>query len=125
MAPRNEHSPEEAPGLSRGRGERIRTSDPIVPNDVRYQAALRPDAKNDYSASAAGPSTRALHGDEAGRAIRQVVRRSCADRAPVAQAIRPAARSVRGPYSSSCAPSTASTAPRAASGGNPRRARRA
>ena len=26
----------------RGRGERIRTSDPVVPNDVRYQAALRP-----------------------------------------------------------------------------------
>ena len=27
-----------------GRGERIRTSDPIVPNDVRYQAAPLPDS---------------------------------------------------------------------------------
>jgi hypothetical protein len=26
-----------------GRGERIRTSDPLVPNQVRYQTALRPD----------------------------------------------------------------------------------
>jgi hypothetical protein len=26
-----------------GRSERIRTSDPIVPNDVRYQAALHSD----------------------------------------------------------------------------------
>jgi hypothetical protein len=26
-----------------GRGERIRTSDPLVPNQVRYQAAPRPD----------------------------------------------------------------------------------
>lgn len=24
-------------------GARIRTSDPVVPNDVRYQAALRPE----------------------------------------------------------------------------------
>ena len=28
-----------------GRGERIRTSDPIVPNDVRYQAAPLPVPK--------------------------------------------------------------------------------
>jgi hypothetical protein len=26
-----------------GRGERIRTSDPLLPKQVRYQAALRPD----------------------------------------------------------------------------------
>jgi hypothetical protein len=26
-----------------GRGERIRTFDPLVPNQMRYQAALRPD----------------------------------------------------------------------------------
>ena len=32
----------------RGRGERIRTSDPVVPNDVRYQAALRPDSTARY-----------------------------------------------------------------------------
>ena len=29
--------------LSVGRGERIRTFDPLVPNQMRYQAALRPD----------------------------------------------------------------------------------
>jgi hypothetical protein len=27
-----------------GRGERIRTSDPLVPNQVRYQTALRPES---------------------------------------------------------------------------------
>jgi hypothetical protein len=26
-----------------GRGDRIRTYDPLVPNQMRYQAALRPD----------------------------------------------------------------------------------
>ncbi len=32
------------PGLQNdGRGERIRTFDPLVPNQMRYQAALRPD----------------------------------------------------------------------------------
>ncbi len=29
--------------LKYGRGERIRTFDPLVPNQMRYQAALRPD----------------------------------------------------------------------------------
>ena len=29
-------------GLIHGRGERIRTSDPLVPNQMRYQAALHP-----------------------------------------------------------------------------------
>ena len=33
-----------------GRSERIRTSDPIVPNDVRYQAALHSDMAG-YKAS--------------------------------------------------------------------------
>ena len=28
-----------------GRGEMIRTSDPLVPNQMRYQAALRPDMR--------------------------------------------------------------------------------
>ena len=28
-----------------GRGERIRTSGPLVPNQMRYQTALRPDAE--------------------------------------------------------------------------------
>src|SRR5690606_33138573 len=40
-----------------GRGERIRTSDPIVPNDVRYQAALRPDATRESTSSAGLHST--------------------------------------------------------------------
>jgi hypothetical protein len=31
-------------GAAIGRGERIRTSDPLVPNQVRYQTALHPDA---------------------------------------------------------------------------------
>ena len=30
-------------GVLNGRGERIRTSDPLVPNQVRYQTALRPE----------------------------------------------------------------------------------
>ena len=30
-------------GIGNGRGERIRTSDPLVPNQVRYQTALRPE----------------------------------------------------------------------------------
>ena len=29
--------------MNYGRGERIRTFDPLVPNQMRYQAALRPD----------------------------------------------------------------------------------
>ena len=36
-----------------GRSERIRTSDPIVPNDVRYQAALHSDTAA-YLGPAAG-----------------------------------------------------------------------
>ncbi len=31
--------------LNIGRGERIRTFDPLVPNQMRYQAALRPDSQ--------------------------------------------------------------------------------
>ena len=30
-----------------GRSERIRTSDPLVPNEVRYQAALHSDKRLD------------------------------------------------------------------------------
>lgn len=32
-----------------GRGERIRTSDPLHPMQVRYQAALRPEQARNYS----------------------------------------------------------------------------
>ncbi len=32
-----------SPFFNFGRGERIRTFDPLVPNQMRYQAALRPD----------------------------------------------------------------------------------
>src|SRR5262252_8311033 len=35
--------------LSCGRGEKIRTSDPLHPMQVRYQAALRPDRALHYS----------------------------------------------------------------------------
>ena len=38
-----------------GRGERIRTFDPLHPMQVRYQAALRPDAARIISASAVVP----------------------------------------------------------------------
>ena len=31
------------PVIVTGRGEKIRTSDPLLPKQVRYQAALRPD----------------------------------------------------------------------------------
>ena len=31
--------------VKNGRGERIRTSDPLLPRQVRYQAALRPDGR--------------------------------------------------------------------------------
>jgi len=31
-----------------GRGERIRTSDPLVPNQVRYQTALRPERDTEW-----------------------------------------------------------------------------
>ena len=31
--------------MNDGRGERIRTFDPLVPNQMRYQAALRPDSQ--------------------------------------------------------------------------------
>ena len=36
-----------------GRGERIRTSDPLRPRQVRYQAALRPDYSDYNNACAA------------------------------------------------------------------------
>ena len=40
----------------KSRGERIRTSDPLVPNQVRYQAALRPDhSPNTNKCSATAP----------------------------------------------------------------------
>ncbi len=39
-----------------GRGERIRTFDPLVPNQMRYQAALRPDEKVFYNPSASVPA---------------------------------------------------------------------
>ena len=35
--------PAEARSAKAGRSERIRTSDPLVPNQVRYRAALRSD----------------------------------------------------------------------------------
>src|SRR5690606_12330180 len=48
-----------------GRGGRIRTSDPLVSNQVRYQAALRPATALDRSPPDGTPVT---HGEAAGRA---------------------------------------------------------
>ena len=48
-----------------GRSERIRTSDPHVPNVVRYQAALRSDAPN-YSAYFAKVKGKVKYQSEAG-----------------------------------------------------------
>ena len=42
-----------------GRGERIRTFDPLVPNQMRYQAALRPDSQ--YSNPIFGAFLGAVH----------------------------------------------------------------
>jgi hypothetical protein len=45
-----EKGPERVRALRRiGRGERIRTFDPLHPMQVRYQAALRPDRERNYS----------------------------------------------------------------------------
>jgi hypothetical protein len=37
-----------------GRGEMIRTSDPLVPNQMRYQAALRPEDQNNTGTRRSG-----------------------------------------------------------------------
>ena len=42
-----------------GRGEKIRTSDPLHPMQVRYQAALRPDRAFDYTVRSSGGSSNA------------------------------------------------------------------
>ena len=42
----SEYRYSEAFELINGRGERIRTFDPLVPNQMRYQAALHPDGSN-------------------------------------------------------------------------------
>ena len=52
-----------------GRGERIRTFDPLVPNQMRYQAALRPDftiVMAQLSISRLGPLVQKLLFDSAG-----------------------------------------------------------
>ena len=51
-------------GRKSGRGDWIRTSDPLLPRQVRYQAALLPDEKKIYSR--AGPPMQAFIAD-AGR----------------------------------------------------------
>jgi hypothetical protein len=45
------------PSLKRGRSERIRTFDPLIPNQMRYQAALRSD-KNEMIAFYLNPRNR-------------------------------------------------------------------
>ena len=37
--------------LKIGRGDRIRTYDPLVPNQMRYQTALRPDKEKNIMPS--------------------------------------------------------------------------
>ena len=44
-----------------GRGERIRTFDPLVPNQMRYQAALHPDLRIFYLYLQVGLT---VHGDK-------------------------------------------------------------
>jgi len=46
-----------------GRGDWIRTSDPLLPKQVRYQATLRPDTEewSVYRISDAHPSRQCLH----------------------------------------------------------------
>jgi hypothetical protein len=48
-----------------GRGERIRTSDPLHPMQVRYQAALRPDRCGESSYQHTFLKRAALHGSHA------------------------------------------------------------
>ena len=46
---KNEENDDAENGRIVGRGERIRTFDPLVPNQVRYQAALLPEKLLLYS----------------------------------------------------------------------------
>ena len=41
--------PRKGPFLMCGRGDRIRTYDPLVPNQMRYQTALRPEVRHSTS----------------------------------------------------------------------------
>ena len=41
--------------LYNGRGERIRTSDPLLPKQMRYQAALLPDILGTHCTAGGGP----------------------------------------------------------------------
>ncbi len=53
-----------------GRSERIRTSDPLVPNEVRYQAALHSDIWRGAPAAGEGPYSDAGKGGQGLRALR-------------------------------------------------------
>src|SRR5258708_3995721 len=62
-----------------GRGERIRTFDPLVPNQLRYQAALHPEAANctqarpmDQAVNLASASYFLLTGESASPAARRL-----------------------------------------------------
>ena len=48
--------------LENGRGERIRTSDPLLPKQVRYQAALRPDNFGEWPVRGERPWHQAVRG---------------------------------------------------------------
>ena len=53
-----------------GRSERIRTSDPLVPNEVRYQAALHSDIWRGVPTAGEGPYSDAGRGGQGPRALR-------------------------------------------------------
>ena len=53
-----------------GRSERIRTSDPLVPNEVRYQAALHSDIWRGVPAAGEGPYSDAGRGGQGPKGLR-------------------------------------------------------
>ena len=53
-----------------GRSERIRTSDPLVPNEVRYQAALHSDIWRGAPTAGEGPYSDAGRGGQGPKALR-------------------------------------------------------
>ena len=56
-----------------GRSERIRTFDPLVPNEVRYQAALHSDIWRGRPAAGEGPYSDAGRGEQGVGALRGAV----------------------------------------------------
>ena len=74
-----------------GRSERIRTSDPLVPNEVRYQAALHSDGPVSGAGGFIGARRRARKSDKTTAASRFLRQTRCARRRPRARSRRPSA----------------------------------